>query len=132
MVQLSLEEVRLLCGRAEGFLRNAEHLISVGEWDLAAFSLEQYCQLALKCKLLLEAGSCPRARSLRRLVRELGRLAPGPLTLLEDGVSLHYVARLEEAYVAARYMPYSYEEREVKSLYRFVVEKFKPLVEKVV
>jgi len=47
-------------------------------------------------------------------------------------VNLHYVARLEEAYVAARYMPYSYEEREVKSLYRFVVEKFKPLVEKVV
>ncbi|MEM0494860.1 MAG: hypothetical protein QXU72_06350 [Thermofilum sp.] len=69
---------------------------------------------------------------MRRLVRELGRLAPGPLTLLEDGVSLHYVARLEEAYVAARYMPYSYEEREVKSLYRFVVEKFKPLMEKVV
>ncbi|MEM4016039.1 MAG: HEPN domain-containing protein [Thermofilum sp.] len=132
VVQLSLEEVRLLCRRAEGFLRNAEHLISVGEWDLAAFSLEQYCQLALKCRLLLKTGSYPRTHSLRRLVRELGRLVPELLTLLEDEVNLHYVARLEEAYVAARYMPYSYEEREVKSLYRFVVEKFKPLVEKVV
>ncbi|MEM3993946.1 MAG: hypothetical protein QXW40_00975 [Thermofilum sp.] len=38
VMRLSLEEVRLLCRRAEGFLRNAEHLISVGEWDLAAFS----------------------------------------------------------------------------------------------
>ncbi|MEM2824061.1 MAG: HEPN domain-containing protein, partial [Thermofilaceae archaeon] len=94
--------------------------------------LEQYCQLALKCKLLLKTGSYPRTRSLRRLVRELGRIAPELLTLVEDEVNLHYVARLEEAYVAARYMPYSYEEKEVKSLYRFVVEKFKPLVEKVV
>ncbi|MEM0335449.1 MAG: hypothetical protein QXT33_03470 [Thermofilum sp.] len=59
-------------------------------------------QLALKCKLLLEAGSYPRARSLRRLVRELGRLVPELLTLLEDEVSLHYVARLEEAYVPLR------------------------------
>ncbi|MEM4640151.1 MAG: hypothetical protein QW650_06230 [Thermofilum sp.] len=39
---------------------------------------------------------------MRRLVRELGRLVPELLTLLEDEVSLHYVARLEEAYVPLR------------------------------
>ena len=51
--------------------------------------------------------------------------------MIEDLGKLHYVARLEEAYIASRYLPYEYEEREVKDLYRFVVEVFRPLVEAV-
>ncbi len=50
--------------------------------------------------------------------------------LAEDVVKLHYIARLEEAYIASRHLPYSYGEAEVKDIYRFVVEVFKPLVEK--
>ncbi|MEM3180732.1 MAG: HEPN domain-containing protein [Candidatus Bathyarchaeia archaeon] len=129
---LSFEEVEIIRRRAEGFLRNAEYLISVGEWDLAVFSLEQYCQLILKYKLLLKTGSYPRTHSLRRLIRELAKMEPRILVLVEDMENLHYVARLEEAYITSRYMPYSYEEREVKSLYGFVIEKFKPIVDRVV
>ncbi|MEM3941809.1 MAG: hypothetical protein QW829_02905 [Candidatus Bathyarchaeia archaeon] len=33
------------------------------------------------------------------------------------------------AYIASRYLPYTYEEKEVRSLYRFVVERFKPLMD---
>lgn len=113
-------------------MRNAEYLAGIGEWDLAVFSLEQYCQLILKYKLLLKTGTYPRTHSLRRLVRELAKVEPRVLVLVEDEVSLNYIARLEEAYVASRYMPYSYEEKEVRSLYRFVVEKFKPVIDKVV
>lgn len=51
---------------------------------------------------------------------------------MEDELNLLYVARLEKAYLTARYIPYSYEESEVKSLYCFVMEKFKPLADKVV
>ena len=93
------------------------------------FSLEQYCQLILKYKLLVKFGSYPRTHSLRRLIRELAVVSPGLLALIEDEENLHYIARLEEAYIASRYLPYTYEEKEVRSLYRFVVEKFKPLMD---
>ncbi|MEM2574231.1 MAG: HEPN domain-containing protein, partial [Candidatus Jordarchaeales archaeon] len=115
--------------RAEAFLRNAEQLLKSGEWDLAVFNLEQYCQLILKYKLLVETGSYPRTHSLRRLIRELARIHPDLSSLVEDESRLHYVARLEEAYITSRYTPYVYEEREALSLYRFVVEEFKKFMD---
>ncbi len=127
---MSFEEVEVLRERAEAFLRNAGRLIGEGEWDLAMFNLEQYCQLVLEYKLLVKKGSYPRTHSLRRLIRELGELNSEVLALVEDVKHLHYVARLEEAYIASRYLPYTYEEKEVRDVYRFVLEVFKPLVEK--
>ncbi|MCD6348002.1 MAG: HEPN domain-containing protein [Candidatus Korarchaeota archaeon] len=128
---MSFEEAEILRRRAEAFLRNASRLIEEREWDLAMFSLEQYCQLILKYKLLVRRGSYPRTHSLRRLIREVGEFSPDILDLIEDLGSLHYVARLEEAYIASRYLPYIYEEREVRDLYRFTLEVFRPAVEKV-
>jgi HEPN domain-containing protein len=125
---LSLEEANIIRRRAEAFLRNAERLISEGEWDLAVFNLEQYCQLMLKYKLLVTRGSYPRSHSLRTLIRILSQDAPELTSLIDDVGKLHYVARLEEAYVVARYLPYVFEEKEAKDLYRFVLEVFKPLV----
>ena len=126
---LSLREAVVIRRLAEVFLRNAGRLLDEGEWDLAVFCLEQYGQLLLKYKLLVKRGSYPRSHSLRRLVRELGEHVPKVLVLVEDLDKLHYVARLEEAYIASRYLPYEYEEKEVRDLYRFVVEVFMPLVE---
>jgi len=128
---LSFREAEILRRRAQAFLKNSSRLLEEKEWDLAVFCLEQYCQLLLKYKLLVKRGSYPRSHSLRRLIRELGEHAPKVLVLVEDLDKLHYVARLEEAYIASRYLPYEYEEREVKDLYRFVVEVFRPLVEAV-
>ena len=68
---------------------------------------------------------------MRRLIRELGEIRPDILKLVEDISYLHYIARLEEAYIASRYLPYQYEEKEVKDLYRFVTEIFKPIIEEV-
>ena len=127
---MSFEEAEILRRRAESFLRNANRLIKEREWDLAMFNLEQYCQLMLKYKLLIKKGSYPRTHSLRRLIREIGELNPEILVLVDDIDKLHYIARLEEAYIASRYLPYTYEEKEVKDLYKFVLEVFKPLVEK--
>ena len=126
---MSFEEAEILRRRAESFLRNAERLIEEEEWDLAMFNLEQYCQLILKYKLLVLRGSYPRTHSLRRLIRELGEIHQDILGLIENIENLHYIARLEEAYIASRYLPYIYEEREVRDIYRFVVEVFRPLVE---
>jgi len=128
---LSYEEVELIRRRAEAFLRNAGGLINEGEWDLAVFNLEQYCQLILKYKLLVKKGSYPRTHSLKSLIRILGDDNPELLKLIQDEGKLHYIARLEEAYIVSRYLPYVFEEREVKDIYRFVIEVFKPIVEKI-
>jgi HEPN domain-containing protein len=44
---LSFEEAEVLRERADAFLENAKHLINTGSYDLAAFNLEQHCQLLL-------------------------------------------------------------------------------------
>ncbi len=126
---MSFEEAELLKRRAYAFLRNASRLIEGKEYDLAAFNLEQYCQLMLKYRLLVLEGSYPWTLSLRRLIRMLGKYDPKVLELVENIQNLHYIARLEEAYIASRYLPLTYEEKEVKDLYNFVVRVFKPLVE---
>ncbi len=126
---MSFEETELLRKRAEAFLRNATRLIEEKEYDLAVFNLEQYCQLILKYKLLVKKGSYTRTHSLRRLIRELGELQPNILELINNTRNLHYIARLEEAYIASRYLPIIYEEAETKDILKFVKEVFKPLVE---
>lgn len=128
---MSFEEAELLRRRAESFLRNALRLIEEGEADLAVFSLEQYCQLILKYKLLVYTGSYPRTHSIRLLIRELGRVDSRVLVLVNDVRNLHYIARLEEAYISSRYLPYEYTIEEVKDISRFVLEVFKPIVDSV-
>jgi HEPN domain-containing protein len=128
---LSSEEVEIIRRRANAFLRNAGRLVEDGEWDLAMFNLEQYCQLILKYKLLVKRGSYLRTHSLRLLIRVLGEDSTELLGFVQDEGKLHYIARLEEAYIVSRYLPYTFEEREVRDIYRFVVEVFKPIVEKI-
>jgi HEPN domain-containing protein len=128
---VSFEEAELLRSRAESFLRNAQRLIEEGEADIAVFSLEQYCQLILKYKLLVYTGSYPRTHSIRLLIRELGRVDSRILVLVSDVRNLHYVARLEEAYISSRYLPYKYTIEEVKDISRFVLEVFKPIVDSI-
>jgi HEPN domain-containing protein len=128
---VSFEEAELLRSRAESFLRNALRLIEEGEADIAVFSLEQYCQLILKYKLLVYTGSYPRTHSIRQLIRELGRVDSRVLVLVSDVRNLHYVARLEEAYISARYLPIKYTIEEVKDIGRFILEVFKPIVDSI-
>lgn len=126
---MSFEEAEILRKRAEAFLRLANRLIGEGEADLAMFNLEQYCQLILRYKLLVKRGSYSRTHSLRRLIRELGEVDPRILVLVNNVKNLHYIARLEEAYIASRYLPIEYEISEVEDVLKFVLEVFKPLVE---
>jgi len=128
---VSFEEAELLRSRAESFLRNAQRLIEEGEADIAVFNLEQYCQLILKYKLLVYTGSYPRTHSLRQLIRELSKVEPRILVLVNDVKNLHYVARLEEAYISSRYLPYKYTIEEVKDIGRFILEVFKPIVDSI-
>ncbi|MEM3659395.1 MAG: HEPN domain-containing protein [Thermoproteota archaeon] len=126
---MSFEEAEILKERAEAFLTNSERLIGEGFFDLAAFSLEQYCQLMLKHKLLLKTGTYPRMHLLTRLLRQLSKIAPNVSPLLEKEDSILLLTKLEDAYIGARYLPRRYEEVEVKALLRFVKEVFKPIID---
>jgi HEPN domain-containing protein len=76
-------------------------------------------------------GSYPRTRSIGQLIRELGRVDPRILVLVSDVKNLHCVARLEEAYISSRYLPYRYTIEEVKDIGRFVLEVFKLIVDSI-
>jgi HEPN domain-containing protein len=117
---VSFEEAELLRLRAEAFLRNAERLYAEGEYDLAAFSIEQHCQP------LLKTGAYPRTHSLIRLVRELAKVAEGAKRLLEDIVML---TKIEDAYIGSRYLPRRYEKEEVEAMLKYVKEKFRPVID---
>ncbi|MEM3404549.1 MAG: HEPN domain-containing protein [Nitrososphaeria archaeon] len=71
---MSFEEAELLRERAENFLANAEELSVRGNYDLAAFNVEQYCQLILKYYLLVKVDTYPRTYSLMNLLRDLSTL----------------------------------------------------------
>ena len=128
---MSFEMAELLRRRAESFLRNAYDLMESGVWDLAMFNLEQYCQLILKYLLLTLKGNYPPTHSLRKLIREISEFDKDALKLIEDMRNLHYIARLEEAYISSRYLPYTYEENEVRDIGRFVKEVFRPVIEEI-
>ncbi len=128
---MSFEEAEILRERAEAFLRNAERLIDEGVYDLAAFNIEQYCQLLLKYKLLIKTGTYPRTHSIIRLLRELSKVSKDVEVLLKSREAIIYLTKIEDAYIGARYLPRRYEEIEVKEMLRFVKEVFRPVIERI-
>jgi HEPN domain-containing protein len=69
-VRLSIEEAEVLKEMTYSFVKNAIRLFEEKEYDLSAFNLDQFRQLLLKYKLLIETGTYPRTHSLR-ILREL-------------------------------------------------------------
>ena len=126
---MSFEEAEVLRDRAGAFLKNAERLAEEGIHDLAAFNIEQYCQLMLKYKLLIKTGTYPRTHSIIRLIRELSSISPALRPLLDNVDNILYLTKIEDAYIGARYLPRRYEESEVRAMLRFAKEVFKDLVE---
>jgi len=128
---MSFEEAEILRDRAEAFLENAKRLAEEEVQDLAAFNIDQYCQLMLKYKLLIKTGTYPRAHSIIRLIRELSRISSDLQSILEDADNMVYLTKIEDAYIGARYLPRHYEKSEVRSMLKFVEEVFKDLIERV-
>jgi len=124
---VSFEEAEVLRERAEAFLANARRLLGEGQYDLAAFSLEQHCQLMLKYKLLIRAGAYPRTRSPVRLIRELAKLDERVKVLLEPE-NVVMLTKIEDAYIGARYLPRRYLREEVEAMLSFVEKVFENAV----
>ena len=126
----AIEEAEILRDRAYAFLRNARRLFEEGEYNLAAFSAEQFCQLILKYKLLIKTGTYPRTNSLLRLLRELDKLEPGKNVGSFIDSELMFLTRIEDAYIVARYLPRRYERKEVEELLKFA-ERFREVIENI-
>ena len=127
---MSIEEAEVLKERAYAFLKNAKRLFEEKEYDLSAFNIEQFCQLLLKYKLLIKTGTYPRTHSLLRILRELDAAYPEKNLSSFIESELLYLTKVEDVYIASRYLPRRFERREVEELLAFA-ERFKVMIEDV-
>ncbi len=86
-----MPEYEFLRKNADSFYRNAKQLLEQGEYNLAAFNLEQAMQLMLKYLLASRLGE-----------------------FYEDNASV--VGNVESAYIASRYYPVDFQEVEVREM----------------
>ncbi|MCS7139837.1 MAG: HEPN domain-containing protein [Candidatus Nezhaarchaeota archaeon] len=123
---MSFEEAYVMRERAKAFLKNAQRLLEEGVYDLAAFNVEQYCQLMLKYKLLVKTGTYPRTHSIIRLTRELSKIDGRASRVLQDIV---IVTKIEDAYIGSRYLPRRYEKEEVEAMLKYAKEVFEVVLD---
>jgi len=97
--------------------------------NLAMFDLEQYVQLYLKQKLYDLVGEFPKTHSIRKLLREIGKIKNREKEV-EDFIARNsiYISDLELAYIASRYMDKEYSKEEVLEIKKFL-HKLKNFIE---
>jgi len=120
-----LSEFEFLKENASSFYRNAKYLYENGEYNLAAFNIEQAMQLMLKYFLAVKVGDFPRTHSLRRLFREVKDVCPELWRFYESHASV--VGNIESAYIASRYYPIRFGKIEVEEMINTYVEFLKVL-----
>jgi len=123
------KEADLLRKRALNFLKNAKDLFKKGIFDIAAFNLEQFCQLYLKYKLFMEIGEFPKTHSIRDLLLELGKASSKKGEVRKFlTANISTIKNLENAYITSRYIPIEFEKEEVNEMLKFV-KNFKNFVD---
>lgn len=110
-----------LIKKAEAFLEDAKYDISRKKWFLAAFHLEQTCQLYLKYCLFKELGDFPKIHSLEELLREAEKVYPKNKEKIkkirEEKASV--IGDLDQSYITSRYLPVEFNEFQVKNMLVF-------------
>lgn len=116
-----MTKANFLKEKAEAFLDDAKYDISKEEWFLAAFHLEQTCQLYLKHCLFKELGDYPKIHSLDQLLKELGRVYPHSKKNIENirEQRASVIGDLNQAYITSRYLPVEFNEFQVKEMLEF-------------
>ena len=92
---MSSNEAEIPSKCAKAFLENAERLIEEGVYDLAAFNIEQECQLILKYKLLIKTGTYPRTYSILGLLRLLSEISEDIKPFIADTHNIVISRRLK-------------------------------------
>jgi len=112
--------------KAEAFLENAKYNISKKQWFLAAFHLEQVCQLYLKYYLFLKLRRYPKTHSLRNLLEGIGEVynkKKDIKKIIKENANI--ISDLEQAYITSRYLPVEFFEEQVKNMERFTKKVIK-------
>lgn len=109
--------------RAEEFLTTADYHFQKEMYHLAAFDLEQACQLYLKYTLFLKLKQFPPTHSLRELLKGVGK-AFGKEKAIKEIIqkNLHLIADLEQAYLTSRYLPAEFTKEQIRQMRDFVKE----------
>jgi len=109
--------------RAKGFLGDARYDISKKKWFLAAFHLEQTCQLYLKHYLFKELGDYPKIHSLNELFQELKKVYPRKEKKIEkiqkDEASV--IGDLNQSYITSRYLPVEFNKFQIEKMLKFTL-----------
>lgn len=121
---MSVDESRILQGRAEAFLRHARDALEHGEFDFACFSSEQAAQLYLKSVMLELVGEVPRLHRTRDLLHLLGRSAvEAEKSIFEfTEKNRERLRLLDYAYIASRYLPSMFTREEAETLVKLAEE----------
>lgn len=116
-----MAKAEFLKQKAESFLDDAKYDIQKKEWFLAAFHLEQTCQLYLKYYLFKELGDYPKIHPLETLLRELEKVYPENKKEIEKirQEKASVVGDLDQAYITSRYLPVEFNEFQVKEMLKF-------------
>ncbi|MDK2876591.1 MAG: hypothetical protein PWQ22_1001 [Archaeoglobaceae archaeon] len=114
---MGIDEIEILRKRAEKFLENGEYLLSKGVLDLAAFNIQQSVELYLKYRLFLLVGDYPKTHSIKRLLKEIGKVT-GKLEEVQKFMeeNIDCISNLENAYITSRYIPAEFEKIEVENM----------------
>ena len=115
-----MAQAEFLKQRADEFLENARENIKHERYNLAAFNLEQACQLHLKYFLFLRLADFPKTHSIRELLSDIGQ-AYGKTSAIEKVKvdKVNEIADLEEAYLSARYLPAEFNALQIKQMENF-------------
>jgi len=116
------EEIKILLDRSKKFLDLAKYSIEKGDYDLAAFNLEQALQLYLKAEILKNGARFPHSHDLIELLEFLLKITKNETIqniLSEYSVEL---GSLTDAYIMAMYFIRKYTKDEAEKLLRTVEE----------
>ncbi len=126
---MGIEEIEILRERAFKFLKNAEHLIESGIYDIAAFNIQQFVELYLKYTLFKKVGDYPKTHSIKRLMKEIGK-ASGKIDAIEEFMreNIDRISNVENAYITSRYIPSEFEKIEVENMLK-LAKKIREVVD---
>lgn len=136
-MNLSGERVELLKKRSRAFLDIGRELLERGLLDLAAFNIQQSCQLRIKASILRLLGDFPRIHSVRELLGVLTTRLEEMSFSNEVGSLKQFVRRhrdlladIDTIYTIARYSVFTYSINDVREMLR-VCEELDKILEEV-
>lgn len=133
---MSGERVELLKLRARKFLELSIELLERGSLDLAAFNMQQACQLRIKASLLRLLGEVPKIHSVRELLgilmMKLSELGFEVISNVVKDFNRRYrdvLADIDSVYTMSRYSEFTYSVNDVKEMISVCSELYKLLDE---